>query len=79
MKRSPIILGFALCAVGGCARLAVEGGDKPIHIVMDVNIKIDQQLNQFFAYEDQAPSPTTRVVGKENDKASGGVTNGGVH
>ena len=61
MKHSAIILGLTLCAAaGGCARLAVEGGDKPIHIVMDVNIKIDQKLDQFFAYEDRTPGAATQ-------------------
>jgi hypothetical protein len=46
----------------GCAKLSVEGGDKPIHIVMDINIKIDQKLDQFFAFEEQAPPPTPASV-----------------
>ena len=70
MKRSAMILSLASAGAlagasglaGGCARLAVEGGDKPIHIVMDINIKIDQKLDQFFAFEEQAPTaaPATR-------------------
>jgi hypothetical protein len=35
----------------GCARVALEGGEKPIHIVMDVNVKVDRELNEFFAFE----------------------------
>ncbi len=47
----------------GCAKVAVEGGDKPIHIVLDVNLKIDRELDQFFAFEQQPASrPTTGVV-----------------
>jgi hypothetical protein len=49
---------------GGCARLAVEGGDKPIHIVMDVNLRVDHELDQFFAFEQQPPAtqPTTATA-----------------
>jgi len=49
--------------LGGCARVAVEGGEKPIHIVMDINLKIDRELDQFFAFEQQpATRPTTNVA-----------------
>ena len=51
----PAVLG------GGCARVAVEGGDKPIHIVMDVNLRVERQLDNFFAFEDQVkPAPATK-------------------
>jgi hypothetical protein len=73
MKRFAAILGLAIVNAGGCARLAVEGGDKPIHIVMDVNIKIDQKLDQFFAFEDQAPA--TRAL---NDTTSDPPVRGGM-
>jgi hypothetical protein len=47
----------------GCAKVAVEGGDKPIHIVMDINIKIDRDLDSFFAYETGATThPTSAAV-----------------
>ena len=51
-----------LLTLPSCAKLAVEGGDKPIHIVMDVNIRVDRELEQFFAFEDQYPAgaPTTQ-------------------
>lgn len=76
MKHSAIILALTLCAAaGGCARVAVEGGDKPIHIVMDVNIKIDQKLDQFFAYEDVTNKPATRAATTE--PASNTASNGG--
>jgi hypothetical protein len=48
----------------GCAKVAVEGGDKPIHIVMDINLKIDRELDQFFAFEQTgaATRPTSTMA-----------------
>ena len=59
-------LGYFVCflyLLSGCARLSVEGGEKPIHIVMDINIKIDQKLDQFFAFEEQTSPPTAPTAG----------------
>ena len=57
------LLLMSLACVCGCARVAVEGGEKPIHIVMDINLKIDRELDQFFAFEDQpATRPATNNV-----------------
>jgi hypothetical protein len=36
---------------------------KPIHIVHDINIRVDRQLDEFFAFQDQAttqPGTTTQ-------------------
>lgn len=44
----------------GCARVAIEGGDKPIHIVMDVNVRVAHELDDFFAFEDKNPAPATK-------------------
>jgi hypothetical protein len=58
-----------LCATlvliaAGCVRvnLGTEEG-KPIHIVHDVNIRLDKQLDDFFAFEQNAASqPTSQAV-----------------
>ena len=44
-----------LLMVSGCAQLSVQGGEKPIHLIVDVNIKVDRELDQFFAFEKQIP------------------------
>jgi len=59
MKASQLILLFGLLFLPSCAKVAVEGGDKPIHIVMDINIRIDRELEQFFAFEKQYQNPAT--------------------
>ena len=46
----------------GCAHLAVEGGDKPIKVDMTVTFKVDEQLEQFYAFQhryDAAGNPAT--------------------
>ena len=43
-----------LVGVPSCARVAVEPIEvKPIHITMDVNIRVQRQLDQFFAFEQE--------------------------
>ena len=56
-----------LMACASCARLDTSSKVdvqpievKPIHITVDVNVRIDRQLDQFFAFEDEVPSPSTR-------------------
>jgi hypothetical protein len=46
-----------LFSAAGCAQLSVQGGDKPIHMIVDVNIKVDRELDQFFAFENQIKVP----------------------
>lgn len=49
MKRFPtLIIPFAI-AVGGCLNVKTEPIEvKPIHITVDVNVKVDRALNDFF-------------------------------
>ena len=37
----------------GCIQLKTESEIKPIHITMDVNLKVDKELDKTFANEDQ--------------------------
>jgi hypothetical protein len=61
---APLLLAAA-CA--SCARLDTNSKVdvqpievKPIHITVDVNVRIDRQLDQFFAFEEEIPAPSTR-------------------
>jgi hypothetical protein len=49
-----------LLSLAGCARVSVEGGDKPIHIVLDVNVRVARQLDDFFDFEDNHPAAATQ-------------------
>ncbi len=50
-------------AAGGCtprARVTVDPIEiKPIYISVDVNIRVDRQLDDFFAFEEQYRAPST--------------------
>jgi len=61
--------------VTGCAKVAVEGGDKPIHIVLDINIRVDQQLDRFFAFEEQI-APTTAPASQSTPDGAGTYNDG---
>ena len=51
-----------LLAMPACIKVQVEPPDKPIHVVMDVNIniRIDRQLDNFFSFENELNKPTTQ-------------------
>ena len=45
---------LALLLLPSCARVKVDPIEvKPIHIVHDINIRVDRQLDEFFAFEAQ--------------------------
>jgi len=47
--------------VSGCTpNVAIEGGDKPIKIDMTVTLKVDHELDQFFAFEKKYEQPATQ-------------------
>ena len=55
-----MLAGSAALAAGatgllsGCVRATVDPIEvKPIHITMDVNIRVQRELDQFFAFEDK--------------------------
>jgi hypothetical protein len=65
---------LAVClggAVVGCKHtIAVEPIEvKPIHLTLDVNLKVDRELDEFFDYEDESGStlPATMPVEESDD------------
>lgn len=61
MNRRSHAAGLVVLALAGCAQVSVQGGDKPIHIVADinVNVRVSHELNDFFAFEDKQPGTAT--------------------
>ena len=51
--KTPIIVAAAALAACGCIQVKTESEIKPIHITMDVNLKVDKDLDKAFADEDQ--------------------------
>jgi len=46
---------------------------KPIHIVHDINIRVDRQLDEFFAFQEQGATtqPTTNTAAATTQTAAG--------
>jgi len=54
---SVLLAGIALLAANGCTQHKVELAPveiKPIHITIDVNVKVDKALDDFFSDVDNA-------------------------
>jgi hypothetical protein len=65
-----------LLLAAGCARVTVDPIEvKPIHIVQDINIRIDRQLDEYFAYQDRAATqPAATQPASTAANAPQGVT-----
>ena len=74
LKILPLVVG---AAVAGCAHLKVDPIEvKTIHIVHDVNISVDKQLEDFFAFQEQkaaATQPATTTAPTTQTANAGGV------
>jgi hypothetical protein len=65
-----LVIGPAACS----PRVRVDPIEvKPIHIVHDINIRVDKQLDEFFAFQEQAATTqpatnaTTQTAGAAGD------------
>ena len=66
----------AICIAGGCIQVKTESEIKPIHITMDVNLKVDKDLDKAFADEDQQkPKGNYKAVKEMVDRKAAGFTN----
>ena len=50
--RTSILVSAALLSAAGCFTVKTESEIKPIHITMDINLKVDKELDKAFANED---------------------------
>lgn len=55
-----VVPSVPLLVVGCTPKVAIEGGDKPIKIDMTVTLKVDRELDQFFAFEKKYEQSTTQ-------------------
>lgn len=66
----------ALCLAGGCIQVKTESEIKPIHITMDVNLKVDKDLDRAFSDEiQQKPGGNFKAVKDLVDRKVAGITN----
>ena len=52
--RTSLLVSAALLSTAGCFTVKTESEIKPIHITMDVNLKVDKELDKAFADENMA-------------------------
>lgn len=55
-RRTVVSLAMLSLAFAGCISVKTESEIKPIHITMDVNLKVDRELDKAFADEGQGAS-----------------------
>jgi hypothetical protein len=61
LKIVPVLAAAVL--LPACAHVKVDPIEvKEIHIVHDVNIRVDKQLDDFFAFQDQHPATQTTTA-----------------
>jgi len=75
MKTLNMAMAIAVCTAG-CIQVKTESEIKPIHITMDVNLKVDKELDKAFADENQQkPKGDFAAVKAMIDRQTAGITN----
>ena len=76
MKTTLLAMSAAALCTAGCIQVKTESEIKPIHITMDVNLKVDKDLDKAFADENQQkPRGNFKAVKDMTDRKAAGMTN----
>ncbi len=76
MKPTILMAVAAAVSLAGCIQVKTESEIKPIHITMDVNLKVDKDLEKAFGDEDQQrPRGDFKAVKEMMDRQAAGFTN----
>ena len=74
--RLTILASASLLAAVGCISVKTENEIKPIHITMDINLKVDKEIDKAFADENQAkPQGAFKPIKEMLDRKVAGVNN----
>jgi hypothetical protein len=74
--RLTLLVSAALLSAVGCISVKTESEIKPIHITMDVNLKVDRELDKAFAEENmKQPKGNFSAVKSLLDRKVAGVSN----
>ena len=77
--RTSLLVSATLLSAAGCFTVKTESEIKPIHITMDVNLKVDKEIDKAFAGENvRAPSADFKATKDLLDRKVAGVTNKGL-
>jgi hypothetical protein len=71
LRRTQTVLFGALLCLAACKSTVELRGDrqKPIYVVMDINIRLDRELDKFFDFEDEITAEEKGVGGGIGDRA----------
>ena len=64
----PIIAGGIALMLTGCWTVTVKHQVEPIYITMNVNVKVEKQLNDFFDFEDEVQGGSGITKSTPKDK-----------
>lgn len=74
--RTALLVSAMLLSAAGCLTVKTESEIKPIHITMDINLKVDKELDKAFADENmKKPKGNFTEVKALLDRKVAGVTN----
>ena len=74
--RTSLLVSTTLLSAAGCFTVKTESEIKPIHITMDINLKVDKELDKAFADENmKKPKGNFTEVKALLDRKVAGVTN----
>ena len=74
--RPALLVSVALLGTVGCLSVKTENEIKPIHITMDINLKVDKEIEKAFADEDQVkPKGDFKPIKEMLDRKVAGVNN----
>ena len=66
--RIPIIAVGIVLALTGCWTITVKHQVEPIYITMNVNVKVEKQLDEFFDFEDEVQKGSGSTKSIPHDK-----------
>ena len=73
--RTSLLVSAALLSAPGCFTVKTESEIKPIHITMDVNLKVDRELDKAFADENMSkPKGDFAAIKSLLDRKVAGIT-----
>ena len=78
--RTTILVSATLLSAAGCFTVKTESEIKPIHITMDVNLKVDKELDKAFADENMAkPKGDFTAIKSLLDRKVAGINSKAMH
>ena len=74
--RTPVLATLVLVSAVGCISVKTESEIKPIHITMDINLKVDKELDRAFGDENMAkPKGSFKEIKALLDRQAAGMNN----